>query len=57
MSNPSIATGIYDAFAAGDMASVLGAMSANMVWKLADGKAVTFQQYTDTMQFARASGG
>jgi ketosteroid isomerase-like protein len=26
------------------------------VWRLADGKAVAFQQYTDTLQFARATG-
>ena len=26
------------------------------VWRLADGKAVSFQQYTDTLQFARAAG-
>ncbi len=27
------------------------------VWRLADGKAVAFQQYTDTLQVARATGG
>ena len=27
------------------------------VWRVADGKASSFQQYTDTLQFGRAAGG
>jgi ketosteroid isomerase-like protein len=35
-----------------------GALDAQFVhvWRIADGKAARFQQYTDTLQFARAGG-
>lgn len=36
MSNADVIRGIYDSFAAGDVASVLGAMSPDIVWNEAE---------------------
>lgn len=41
MSNLNIIQGAYEAFAKGDVPSVLGIMDANIVWKEADGFPLT----------------
>jgi ketosteroid isomerase-like protein len=57
MTNGQIIGRLHEAFARGDTVVALGRYSAtHKVTGQPDGKVVSFQQYTDTPQFARVAG-
>lgn len=56
--NAAIIRGVYEAFLRGDITAVLTGVFGRLPhnFDLRDGKIVRFQQYTDTWQFAQATG-